>query len=334
MASIRTMLDYDYVVQALMQRTPYSKIAARESGRLSIPVSRNVIAGVHRDLKYGNLSVTNATQAKKANIKSLLNRPTFIHGVDPADSRGIPLYNGHLTVNHDRVMGWNDLHGTAVDIGLLEKTDDIRKEFDIDTLIIGGDLGNNEAISKHRRRSLRYDANLSLEIQVMTEILEWAADRYQQIYLIPGNHDMWLVEAVDGALSYTDLMKMIIQTDKVRSRVKVSEYDRITLQSGERTWTIPHQAGYSPNPLVVAQKLSERFETDIYTTHQHFSAGPVRSKNGKHILMDVGGLFDPNKFAYSNMRTTAGRVMTQGFATIINGKPRLWTPDNLMTDWV
>jgi len=330
---IRALLDYDFVISALMRRTPYTQIAARETQRLSVPVSRNVIAGVHRDLKQGNLTVTQATSAKKANIPSLLNRPTFRYGVDAYIPGGIPVYNGHPEIRDDAVLVINDLHGTKVDIELLQRTDDIRKYFDIKRVIIAGDLADNAALNMHRRRSLKHEANLRLEMNVIAEILEWLAPRYDNIDILPGNHDLWLIEAVDGVLSYTDTINMLIKSQAVRDKVSVSDYDRLTLYSGERVWTIAHQAAYNPTPLVTAQKLSEQFETDIYTTHQHISAGPIRSRNGKHLLMDVGGLFDPAKFEYVQMQTRIGRQMEQGFATIINGKPKLWTPDSLITDW-
>jgi hypothetical protein len=333
MVPVRDLLDYDFVIQALMNKMPYSQIASRESERLSVPVSRNVIAGVSRDLKQGNLRPSLAATARKAQIPSLLNRPTFVHGQEHPIPGGIPIFTGHLELDYNAVLVMNDLHGTKVDIEFLQRTADVIKYFGIRHVIIAGDLADNDAINPHKRRSVRYETNLKLEIDILTEILEWVAERVDDVVLYPGNHDLWLIEQVDGSLNYTDTVRLLVRSHEVRRKLLISDYDRLTLKSGERVWTISHQSMYSPTPLVTAQKLSEKYETDIYTTHQHISAGPVLSKNGKHVLMDVGGMFDPDKFAYVNMKTTASRVMNQGFATIMNGKGKLWTPNPLITDW-
>lgn len=330
------MLDYDYIVSALMSKVSYAAIASRESERLCRDVTRNTIAGIHRDLKQGRLSVTNAIKARSAHLPTLLNRPEYVYGKERPIAGGIPVFTGHLTLDLDRVMIWNDLHGTKVDAKFLYQTREVRKYYGIKHLIIAGDIGDNGAISKHRRRSIKLEANLADEIEIISDILDFAVEDegYEGVAILPGNHDLWLIEALDGAVAFSHVMRSMARTDNVRKRLLITDYDRVTLNSGNRTWTIPHQVGYSSIPLVIAQKMSERFETDIYTTHQHISAGPIKSRNGKHVLMDVGGLFDPNKLQYSQMHTFPNpREMEQGFGTIIEGVGTVWTPERLTTDW-
>ena len=261
------------------------------------------------------------------------NAPSYIYGKQEPDGIAIPVFTGQLNLDLNKVMVWNDLHGSKIDADLLARTESVRRYYGIKHLIIGGDLADNEVMNKHRPFTKRFIANAAPEIKIVGEILDFAADYYDVIYVMPGNHDYWAIVQTEGAFGFSDLIRMAYNSDKVRRKVVPTDYDRLTVKNADRLWTIAHQDAYNQAPLVVAQKLSEQFETDIYTTHQHISAGPVWSKNGKHLLMDVGGLHDPKKFAYAQMRTRIHRTQQQGFAVLVDGKPELWTPDDILTDW-
>lgn len=331
--AIRNHLDYDYVVTSLMNRTPYSEIAERESVRLSTFVSRSTIAGVHRDLKSGKIKVTDVVRSNNLYLPSLSSL-TYRYGIDEYRPGAIPVFDGHLQLEEDKALVISDIHGTKLDKSFIMRTELVRRYYGLDTIIIAGDLLDNEAINKHKKLSMRFEANLKTEITLLKELLDWFASNYKRLYIMPGNHDLWLLDTVEGAFDFEDAVNMIANS-KAQQKMVVTNYDRLTLYSGlDDTWTISHPMGYNPAPLTVAQKLSEQFETSIIMPHQHISAGPIASRNGKHVLIDIGGVHNPALFAYSNLRTRAGgRTMNSGFASIVEGVGRLWTPDDRVTNW-
>lgn len=310
--AVRHLLDMDFI-RDNVGILSYSEIATRESRRLSQQITRNVIAGVHRDLKHGVL---------------LDVKPHYIYGKD--EPQGLPIFTGQEYLYWDQVMVWNDIHGDKVDYDLLAASLDVASYYAINKLIIAGDLGDFQSLSKHSKRLPELKTNLNDELDVIENILSYADPYFNQIVLFPGNHDMWAVEQLEGKLEYNRLARLFIP-DHMVNKVLVSNYDRVHLISNGVEWVIPHQIDYNQNPLVVAEKLSNKYECSVVTTHQHISATGM-SKNRKHQLIDSGGLHNPDKFAYSAMRTSSRRVMMSGFTTIVSGQGKLWTPYP-MTDW-
>lgn len=330
--TIRNQLDYDYVVTSLMTNVSYGAIAERESNRLRTYVGRGVIAGVHRDLKTGSLKVTDVIRNNQLQLNSR-SPLTYRYGIDEMIPGAIPVFNGHLTPYENRAIVISDIHGTKLDTSFMMRTNEVRKYYNADAIFVIGDLLDNDAINKHRKLSVKFDANLKQEMNILAELLDWFASNYKRIYILPGNHDLWLMDTIEGAFEFSDAIKMIANS-KANDKLIVTNYDRMTLYQDDDEWTLSHPIGYNPSPLVIAQKLSEQFETSIIMPHQHISAGPVTSKNGKHSLIDIGGMHNPLLFSYSNIRTkVGGRIMNSGFASVVDGIGRLWTPDERVTDW-
>ncbi len=281
-------------------------------------VTRNVIAGVARDIKEQKIKVSSS---KLQGLK----RPTYIHGVDEPVTGAIPLFTGHREIVADDIDVWNDLHGTLVNVDFLEKAGNDAKKEGIKKLLIAGDLLNNGAVSPHKKRQVNLEANLETEFDFGRQILEFAASIYDEIEIMPGNHDLWIIEAFNGAVSFTTAMRMLVVSDAVRSKLNVTDYDRVTILTSRDKWVVSHGHGYNRTPLVEAEKLSKHFEASIIKPHQHNSAGPVRSANGKHVLIDSGGFIDQRKAQYVQMNTSTFPVWTNGYVRIQGGKGRLIT---------
>lgn len=256
---------------------------------------------------------------------------TFVYGVDdsPHNENAVPLFTGHQTREYDRVLVLNDLHIPALDLDFLEDyAIPTAKHFGIQDCVIAGDFWNGAGISRHPKKGIY---PFSKEIEFGTDVLEYLCSHFR-VFLEPGNHDDWFIYENGGHVNFRQAVKMMIDRDAVRSRLEVTEYDRMTIVNAGQRWTVPHQRNYSKHPLRVGSELAQKYQTNMIIPHQHSSAkGP--DYYGRYTVIACGGMFDPRKLDYSNLKTSTSREMNQGFVTLVDGWAELWTPDPVQTNW-
>jgi predicted phosphodiesterase len=324
--TIRDMLDYSYVVPALLRGENRREIANRESERLGIEVTKNVIIGVARDIRAGKLDVTGTTSTKAT-------PKTFVYGTEP-DNGGLPVYTGHLELNLPRVLVLNDLHIPYMNFDFATKAGHVAQHYDIQTVILAGDVFHGEQRSPWRRtRGASFKTTtMRHDLDMVGQYLDFLLDcGIKTIYAYPGNHDAWLTHEWAGDLAFSDIMSML-SSDNIRKRMVITPYDRVTVMNDSHKWVIPHQAAYSVYSLKVGDDLAQKYQANVITTHQHNSAIGM-DNYGRYIIIDSGGLHNPTLTAYLGLKTTTRPNADNGFVTLVDGLGELWTPDDRITNW-
>jgi len=316
--AIRDRLDLEYIAAALLQNKTFKQIAERETTRLGIKVSRNVIAGVSRDIKSERLSLSRKNRRQD----------TYRYGIE--EEKGIPVFNGHQTLTGDVVV-ISDIHLPKTDFDLAERVVDVARYYGIKKLHIAGDLFDAGSSAKHHKRKVR-PPTISYELKKGRELLKYYANWFNEIWFTPGNHDDWFMENLQGDLEFFDFAEMLTIVPGLRTILRTSPYDRITHYSGGQKWVVSHQQNYSKNKLVIGNIMAQKFQANVVVTHNHFSAIGL-DEWGRYIILDIGGLHEPSMFDYVQLKTNKMPNMNKGFGIIIDGRGELWTDNPYLTDW-
>lgn len=320
-------LDIDYIVAANQRGESFQEIANREANRLGFPVSRGAIAGIFRDVRAGKLRVTSFKPAEEKWVK------TYVFGVEP-DNGGLPLFTGAPEVVTDEpCVIISDLHIPYTDYEFAEKVYTAIHAINAKRIFIVGDLFHGEQKSPWRKLkgALFRATPLRQDLDIAQRYLEGMIDLgVEEIYITCGNHDEWLLLDFEGHLAFDDIISMFM-SEKLRGRVIVSPYDRITIWHGGQRWTAVHQRDVSVYNLNIGNELAQKYQSNMIITHQHSTALGF-DRFDRYVIVDIGGLHDPAKTAYL-MQTRKTRVPTRSFCTLLGGMVSLWTKDPRLTAW-
>lgn len=321
MAPLRKYLDYDYIIPALLRHEKYEQIALRESVRLGQSVTRNTITGVVRDIKAGKLRPSAQTADRDHYVK------TYVYGQE-ADNGGLPVFTGHITIEGNAVVT-NDWHSPYIKRPLAESVVKWAKYYGIKRMLIAGDMTNGSSQNSFKRKVK--PPPFTLELDVTRQLIGYYAQYFDEIIFEPGNHDDWFLQNMDGDLTIYDFYRLL-DVETLRGHFVITPYDRVTVMSGGEKWVVPHQAGYSVNPLVVGNVLAQKYQANIIVPHQHSNADGF-DRWGRYRVIDSGGLFDVDMFDYINLKTNTRPNPMNGFVIIEDGAGVLITPDRRQTNW-
>jgi hypothetical protein len=150
-------------------------------------------------------------------------------------------------------------------------------------------------------------------------IIEHWLSFFDEIIMLPGNHERRLPRMLDGNSSMEELRDTLTHN----KRVKTTEHGHVILRSGGREFRVTHGRNYSVNQLWVANDLAQKFNQHIVSGHQHHGAiGMDRYK--RFMLVDIPALVDQKKLAYVSLYDNKSPNMACGFAVIRNGEPMLF----------
>lgn len=164
------------------------------------------------------------------------------------------------------------------------------------------------------------------EVRSAAAFLELYLKTYDELYIIPGNHDLRATKKTHAALLMEHLVKIISHDP----RIKVSNIGHMLLHTPKGTYRVTHGSEYSVNQLVVADQLAQKYRQHIIGWHQHHAAiGMDRFK--RQIIVDGGGLFDASAIPYLKVEDNKKPNMVNGFVMVRNGYPYLF--NDHFTDW-
>lgn len=219
-----------------------------------------------------------------------------------------------------------DVHVPCTDVDMARRVYPLAERQGINTLIVAGDLFNNDFATRHEKRNLSM-WGWDRERAAAKVLLEEWTSFFDHVYLFAGNHDRWFTGKLDGQVGIKDLIDMV---HKARN-LHVSEYGYMDMLSGEEEWMIAHGSNYSQNALTVAHIIANKHQKHVWTQHQHHMAlGLDRWKH--YWTVDGPALVDPMKLSYVQMDASRSAGMAVGFGMIKRGKPYLFGNDKF-TDW-
>lgn len=324
--SIRHHLDIPYLIGQFLQGRPNKEAITRERARLNAigrgdladRVTKNVIIGIKRDLKEGKIPLHNPSDTS-----------TFIYGVED-DNGGIPVYTGEMDIVAESVLILNDIHFPFVDPDMLQRVVAELEQNEYEYTILAGDVLNGSAHSHWN--DLVEMPSFRQEAKIAKAGLKRVLELSNRVIYFRGNHEDWHLKNNNGTVDFRDFARLIVEP-KFNDKVVISPYDRMFITSNDERFLLAHQKEVSSaNKLVVAEKLAWKYLCHVVITHQHKNAIST-DKYNNFVIASLGGLHDPRKSAYVQLKTTTAPEQEQGFGVIRNGNLKIWTPNKIMTDW-
>ena len=248
----------------------------------------------------------------------------------------VAAFNGALELNGDEGGGIiiaGDLHAPATDWDMAARVAGIGRKYlrKPRRLILAGDLLNADAYSPFT--ALLPPPSFEVERQAAQYAIGQWLEVFDEIDIIPGNHDFRFFKLFEGAFSeggLIDIFRALLTGDK---RVRYSLYPYLTVNCARTgKWRICHPAEYGQILLSKARKLATRYQSHLILPHQHYAAMGIH-ENGNYAVVDLPALADYEKLAYVQLSSKSNPSMQCGFGAILNGAFHLFTKNEALTDW-
>jgi hypothetical protein len=190
-------------------------------------------------------------------------------------------------------------------------------------LILAGDVYNMDAWSKYK--SIAPLPAWVDEKEAARNLLTIYSQVFQEIWMIAGNHERRLLEHLDGQWELEDVLTASLPSGHVRATVR----DRCTVNTSQGKYTILHGDNYSKKALSNADEWAQKWQSHVVSHHEHHAAIGMDRFN-RYFCINNGGLFDPEKMSYVQLKSNTMANMSQGFTLVKNGYPHLLAK---WTDW-
>lgn len=223
--------------------------------------------------------------------------------------KGIKVFQ-ELTLPMDNYMFSCDYHApfhSEMWINLLLA---VAEKFKIRKNVMIGDLFEFHFIMHHYTELSRSLNKEVMQVQPVINTLKY----FDMNYLVQGNHEKRVGRGTNGLIQAKHLFKLF-GGDAWHKHFKYSIYDKLNI---EDDWMVVHPGSYSQISGSVAIRLAEKFAKNVINSHGHFVAMRY-TRDGKHMGIDLGGMFDRSRVDYINLKTTTHPVWNNGFGMMYNG---------------
>jgi len=243
---------------------------------------------------------------------------------------GVEIYNDFWRLQGDYIIS-SDWHIPYYDNKLADHLIKIAKKFKIKKMIIAGDFTDQAAF-----RAILYnnsqigisEEDLGYTFSITAEVINILLDTFDEIRILTGNHDIYLLKVLQGKLKLETFWKLIgVSKKEFNKRVFVSKYPFCSLN---KTWHITHPKTYSRIPMNVSRAISTKYRMSVLSAHGH-QMGLSTDISGKDICGDSGGMFDYKKIGYKWLSDTTHPQWINGFSIIRKNKIYLFS--DAFTDW-
>jgi predicted phosphodiesterase len=224
------------------------------------------------------------------------------------------VYDDFLKVTSNRALVLGDVEVPCHSVDTLEMACELAKKYNLDTLIINGDLIALDSFSTWARNTV-YKLAFKDELEPTVEIVKIFLGIFESVYLVTGNHERRLAHKLDGEITIADFFVSL-------ARVRFSEYSYCTLQSGDREILVCHQDNYSKQPLAIARELASVHHKNIIAGHTHHLAKGY-DKSGKFWIVDGGCCRDVRHTEYKATRINTFPKWNNGVVMVLDGQPFL-----------
>jgi len=193
-------------------------------------------------------------------------------------------------------------------------------------LIISGDLYNMDVASAYSK--ICQNPSLDAEIVAAEHLMEIWLKVFDNIIFLMGNHDRRISKKLEGEVHAKHLIHWLTKSP----RVTASNFGWCVVHSGDGApWRITHSCNYSINQLTVANVLAQKYQMNIISHHEHHLAKGW-DRYGRYVIINNGGLFDEQKFAYVQLDDSKHNKMVKGFTLLRNGHADVFG-ESPFTDW-
>ncbi|MDD4873672.1 MAG: metallophosphoesterase [Dehalococcoidales bacterium] len=219
--------------------------------------------------------------------------------------------------------------------------DDVCKVDRIKSLIINGDLFNQESFSFFLKK--QKDADFEEELGTVETILKRFLEVYDTISIVPGNHDERLSKNTEWVITFEHILAMIGLKDLINKRIFLTSADHLFYND---TFRCVHPHKYRAKPCSLAVALAKRFKENIICAHTHmlgkekvflyekntdFQGREYENVKAEYTVFDAGGGFDKDKIRYKIENTTTHSEWRNGFIVFRDGKNEIITDEKLLS---
>ncbi len=186
----------------------------------------------------------------------------------------------------------------------------------IEKIIIAGDFLNLDILSSYAKTEA---ITIDQELTEAKAVIKTLLNCFNEIHIIPGNHERRIIRRLNTPLSFVSFFSMIHKDE----RIKTTEKDHLVVSAGGRAFRICHPKNYSRVKLSVAVQLADIYHQNIVAGHSH-SLGITFSRSASFLCIDCGGMFDESKIEYIQATSTHPE-WNQGFVALYENKVELYS---------
>jgi hypothetical protein len=237
----------------------------------------------------------------------------------------MPRYNQHWKLSGDFIIA-GDFHAPCYSKIWCDRILALSERFGIKRLIVGGDGLDMGAFSGW---GPNVDVPWEKESLITAGWLWKLYHHFDEIWWLRGNHCKRVRRKTDGQIGFQDLLPSILcryatHTNQVftfdPARLRMSDYPFCEID-GE--WRVVHPKQYSKIPLRIPNSLALKYRKHIISLHGHHAAKGW-CDDGKHIVIECGGVFDEETVQYVMTEMTNHPAWNPGFAIYQDGCAELY----------
>jgi predicted phosphodiesterase len=217
------------------------------------------------------------------------------------------LFADLLVLKEDPILIIADSHSPYQNAELLHKAFAIAKKRKIKTLIHAGDLIDAAEYNSQAKNEAKY--SIQEEIAAARSIVDTAAQFFDTMYFIPGNHDEYYLKK--EKISFSEFVKDRVAQGLYSAQIITTEYDYLFYDSFA---VIGHPSGYSMIAGELAAQLADKYEKNVLIAHDHLQ-GYKKSEKG-YYGVSIGGSFEHNRFWYKEKAFNLFPPSKAGFVII------------------
>jgi hypothetical protein len=273
----------------------------------------NVFAAIGANPSYGEVQTAPELQVPPP-LGGTFTSPVLSKYID------IPYADGHV---------WCDCHVPNHNDGLIEKSLRRAKEQGGMNLYIAGDFLDMSWASKFVAWGQAGPEQVKEEFAIAKKIIQLALEVFENIYIIPGNHDGTRFKYMsNGSLGFENLFVMAMgSADMLNKRVHVGERRYMVLRDSKwGDWRITHPQSARAVPLSLAQTIALKEQQNVLTAHQHYF-GMGFDRYGHFMICDGGHMTNEELTEYKMEMDTAHSNWAPGYVELVDGWPYL-IPDD------
>jgi len=193
-------------------------------------------------------------------------------------------------------------------------------------LVIAGDMFHMDAFSMWPK-SHNGQASFDQELKAAQAIIKRAAEVFDEIHILTGNHERRLLYRTLGEL-YPEHLALMLGADSLYFYI----HSWCTLETKNGPWRITHQKEYAKASQTIGVTLAHKYQINVITHHRH-RASVGFDTSGNFIVIDNGCMADENKCQYRGLLDTTYPIWNKGFVVFQDGVAVLCSTNKALTNW-
>lgn len=274
-------------------------------------------------------------------IRSELARECALAGEDSPDTPAIPTPLKAWDAQplrlpiEQRWLYCADLHAPAYSETMVRRLVAVARTLKVKHLVIGGDLSDQATISKWPnvlpQHSLDYCQNAT------GELLSVLADTFEEIVVLPGNHDQRASKKMGTYVSFESFLWSCIKSRRFNADLVTTDhtfaYFGEESSSGKDAGIVcGHPTFFSSFGAKGISEVAMLQHRHVLGSHNHI-IGQTFSKCGRYWAIDPGCMADESNTPYHQVGSGISKygAWKQGFVLLRGTRPELMTDG--WTDW-